>query len=304
MACISKVLQNAIGKGENLKAEVFDERKCLLGEGPTSRTADNSLVMWVDIHNQQVHWRDTSNNVFGSFTTAEQVGFALPRKGGGTVLGVGDKLILRDPDGAESVLESCNASTEAPTGVKVRWNDAKIAPGGELFAGSMAYDITPHAGALYRISDNQKDARTIVSEVTISNGLDWTVAGDQFCYIDTLCHGLDIFDYSPQGISERRRLISFDQSSDIPDGMCIDAEDGIWVAFCGNQKLNRYSLDGTLTESVVMPVKNITSCCFAGENLDLLICTTAALGDPHTLLAGMTLILRPGVRGQKIREFV
>ena len=287
-----------------MKVEVFDERKCLLGEGPTSRTADNSLVMWVDIHNQQVHWRDTSNSEFGSFATMEQVGFALPRIGGGTVLGVGDRLILRDPDGAESVLESCNASTKSPSGVKVRWNDAKVAPGGELYAGSMAYDTTLHAGALYRISENLRDARAIVSKVTISNGLDWTLAGDQFCYIDTLSYGLDIFDYSPQGISDRRRLISFDPNSELPDGMCIDSEDGIWVAFFGNQKLNRYSLQGALTESIEMPVKNVTSCCFAGENLDLLICTTAALADPDTLLAGMTLILRPGVRGQKMREFI
>ncbi len=242
-------------------------------------------------------------NDLGTFPTTEDVGFALPRKGGGTVLGVGDKIILREPGGSERVLDSCNASTNSPDVVKVRWNDAKIAPGGELFAGSMAYDNTPGAGALYRISQNQSEARTIISSVTISNGLDWNVAGDHFFYIDTLSYGLDAYDYSSEGIFNRRRVISFNPDSELPDGMCIDSENGIWVAFCGNQKLNRYTLEGVLTESVEMPVKNVTSCCFAGEELDLIICTTAAVGDQESSQAGMTFVLEPGVKGQKMRDF-
>lgn len=286
-----------------MKIEVFDERKCLLGEGPSSRNENNSLVTWVDILNHQVLWRDINTSESGSFETAGQVGFALPRQGGGIIMGVADEVILREPNGNENLLRSCNASESAPAGVKVRWNDAKVAPGGELFAGSMAYDGMAGAGALYKISKGQREFTQLLSPVSISNGLDWNVTGDQFFYIDTLSYGLDIFDYSRNGISNRRRLVHFNPDFGFPDGMCIDGENGLWVAFFGGQKINRYSPEGTLTESIEMPVKNVTSCCFAGKDLEMLILTTAETGDEDSTLAGMTLFINPGVKGQKTREF-
>lgn len=251
----------------------------------------------------QVRWRDTNTSEVGLFSTSGEVGFALPRQGGGIVLGIADEIILREQNGKESKMSSCNASNNSSPGIKVRWNDAKVAPGGELFAGSMAYNGTAGAGTLYRISENQRELTQLLSPVSISNELDWNVAGDQFCYIDTLTYGLDIFDYSREGIANRQRLIHFDVSLGMPDGMCIDAEDGLRVAFWGGQKINRYSLKGVLTQSIEMPVKNVTSCCFAGEDLEMLILTTAETGDKDSTLAGVTLFVYPGVRGQRTREF-
>ncbi len=286
-----------------MKIEVFDERKCLLGEGPSSRNENNSLVTWVDILGHQVLWRDIYTSEVGSFRTLGEVGFALPRGGGGTVMGVADEIVLRESNGNENSMLSCNASKNAPTGIKVRWNDAKVAPGGELFAGSMACDGAAGAGALYKISENHCESTELLSPVSISNGLDWNVARDQFCFIDTLSYGLDIFDYSREGISNRRRLVHFDPDLGFPDGMCIDAEDGLWVAFFGGQKINRYSLERRLTQSVDVPVKHVPSCCFAGKDLEMLILTTAETGDEDSTLAGMTLFTYPGVRGQRTREF-
>ena len=48
-----------------------------------------------------------------------------------------------------------------------------------------------------------------------------------------------------------------------------------------------------------MPVKNITSCAFAGENLDMLIVTTASADDAENPKSGMTFALEPGIKGNK-----
>ena len=48
-----------------------------------------------------------------------------------------------------------------------------------------------------------------------------------------------------------------------------------------------------------MPVKNVTSCAFAGENLDKLIITTASTDDSDNSQSGMTFIGSPGVTGNK-----
>ena len=45
-----------------ISVEVFDERKCHLGEGPTSSGTGNNHVMWVNILENQVMWHNSESN--------------------------------------------------------------------------------------------------------------------------------------------------------------------------------------------------------------------------------------------------
>jgi sugar lactone lactonase YvrE len=110
---------------------------------------------------------------------------------------------------------------------------------------------------------------------------------------------LDKFDYSESGISNRRTLVEFDQSDGMPDGGCSDSEGGMWVGFWGGSHIRRYDSAGKKTHEIKMPVKNITSCSFAGENLDKLIITTASTDDAENFQSGMTFIGSPGITGNK-----
>jgi sugar lactone lactonase YvrE len=58
----------------------------------------------------------------------------------------------------------------------VRMNDGATDPDGRFYCGSMAYDVTPGAGTLYRLDPG--GVISVVREaVTISNGLAWTPDG-------------------------------------------------------------------------------------------------------------------------------
>jgi len=85
--------------------------------------------------------------------------------------------------------------------------------------------------------------------------------------------------------------------------MCMDSEDGIWVAFFGGSKVIRYSSHGETSMVIPMPVKNATSCAFAGQNLDQLIITTAKITDEDSKVSGMTFVATPGVKGKATIEF-
>jgi len=61
-----------------LKAEVFDSRRNVLGEGPTSSGAQNNHVMWVDIYGKAVRWRNLESGEIGEYQTPEDVGFVIP----------------------------------------------------------------------------------------------------------------------------------------------------------------------------------------------------------------------------------
>lgn len=287
-----------------MKLEVFDERRCILGEGPTSSGSDNNVVTWVDILGHKVFWKDMITHQIGSFDTAAEVGFCLPSADGGHVLGHASGITLRDKTGSETPLLRSGDSIE-PLNSQLRWNDAKVSPDGDLFAGTMAFDGRKDAGALYRIPRSGKSIERLISPVSISNGLDWSPDGTLFYFIDTLTFRLDVFDNSASGISNRKTLIHFNETDGMPDGMCSDAEGGLWVAFWGGQSLRRYDTSGNLTLQVMLPAKNVTSCIFAGVDLDTLIITTAKLDDdgPESMQSGMTFMIKPGVKGMRTRFF-
>ena len=65
-------------------------------------------------------------------------------------------------------------------------------------------------------------------------------------------------------------------SNGMTDGMCIDSDDNLWIAFWGGSRIEKRSgKDGSLLATVKVDAKNVTSCCFIGEKLDTLFITTS-----------------------------
>ena len=69
-----------------------------------------------------------------------------------------------------------------------------------------------------------------------------------------------------------------DQPGVVPDGLTVDAEGGIWVAWWGGGTVSRYAPDGSLLASLELPVQRPTSCAFGGPELATLFVTTARAG--------------------------
>jgi sugar lactone lactonase YvrE len=82
----------------------------------------------------------------------------------------------------------------------------------------------------------------------------------------------------------------------------------VWLALWDGWALRRYRPDGTLERVVDLPVSNVTSCAFGGDDLGDLYVTSASKGlseaelraQPH---AGGLFMLRPGVTGRAPNRF-
>lgn len=281
-----------------MQIEIFDHRRCTLGEGPTSSGGSNSQVMWVDIIGKKILTKDILTGQTTEESTEEEVGFALPGEESGVVVGYASGAKFVTASGTSIDLPSWREISPDSETTPVRWNDAKVSPYQQLFAGTMAFDATPGAGGLYLIDSSGRQIQELIPNVSISNGLDWSPAKDKFYYIDTLTFSVVEYDYNQQGIANPRILISFDKGDVLPDGMCVDAEGGLWVAFWNGGCINRYDSHGKISGSYPLPVKNVTSCAFGGPNLDILIITTAALTDEDNPDSGKTFMAKPGVQGQ------
>ena len=167
----------------------------------------------------------------------------------------------------------------------------------------MAFEVTPHVAALYRLDADLKVSR-MVGDVTLSNGLGWSPDGRQMYYIDSVTQGVDVFDFDPAdgSLGERRRLITIPPGEGLPDGMTVDAEGGLWIALHGSGSIRRYLPDGRVDRVVRVPPKMVTCCAFGGPDLTDLYITTMCLGLSEDglraqPLAGALFRCRPGVRG-------
>lgn len=298
------------------EVSVFDSRVCRLGEGPhyDERTG---WVVWVDILGSRVVWRDMAGAEVGESATAGHVGAAVPRRDGGLVLCLPDGPVLADADGTLHPLRTY-AQADAAAGITrpadaptLRSNDAKADPAGRLWLGTMAYAGTPGAGALYRLDPGAEAPRRMVGDVTISNGLGWSPDGSTMYYIDTPTRRIDAFAYDPAtgGLGRRSVFATIEPAGDqdkagFPDGLCVDAEGGVWVALWNGGAVRRYTPGGRLDRIVTVPTPLVTSCAFAGEEFTTLIITTAAGSQPADENAGRTYACQPGdVAGRPVDRY-
>jgi sugar lactone lactonase YvrE len=290
--------------------EIFDRRTCQLGEGPyyEDRTG---RVGWVDILGRAVLWHELATGRTGALGTAAHVGAAVPRAGGGLVLCLPEGPMLLDEDGDRRHLgtfaEADVAAGDDPDAPRPqrRANDAKADPFGRLWLGTMAYDETAGAGALYRLDPGAERPVRVLADITVSNGLGWSPDGTRMYYADTPTQRIDVFDYDRASgeLANRRPFVEIEPEVGKPDGMCVDAQGGVWVALWDGGAVRRYTPDGALDRVVEVGTPLTTSCAFVGERYDQLVITTASLGTEDAK-AGLTYRYRPGdVTGRPVDRY-
>lgn len=289
-----------------MKPIVWDSRKCHVGEGPVATGALLSKIYWVDILNNKVLWRDLNSDESGEIETSENVSFVLPRANGGLILGNAQGPDALAATGAIERLPGRPEADGSQDPVPMRWNDAKVGPCGEIWMGTKASGETDRVG-LHRLSADGSETTRILSGMKLSNGMDWSPDGKTFYLIDTVALALYAFDYESGEISNQRRAISFDAGAQqYPDGMTVDGEGCLWIAFWNGNCIRRYSPDFQLIDTLEFPVRFVSSCAFAGPDLKTLVVTTAigddGWHDEHES-AGMTFIVETDVKGKAAYVF-
>ncbi len=222
-----------------------------------------------------------------------------PRRGGGAVIGVERGFALEEPDGTVVTL------SELWTDPGVRMNEGGCDPDGRFYCGTMAYDKTPGAAALFRL-DPDRSTHVVLDHLTISNGIEWSPDGSRAYFNDTDTYRVDVFDYDRDaGLVNRRAFYSVPREDGRPDGLTVDAEGGVWVALNHSGTVRRFTPDGLPDTVVEVEPRQVTACTFGGDRLDELFITTSrenlpASDDPR---AGSLFRADVGVPGLPAREF-
>lgn len=277
----------------------------VLGEGPIWSPSQRSLY-WVDIKGPALHRLGLDDGQRQSWPMSERIGFAVERANGeGFVVG------LKTTGFALLSLPECDIrplghpEADLPTN---RFNDAKADASGRLWAGTMDDSEREPSGWLYRLDPDGRWQRCDGPYV-VTNGPAIDPQRQILYHTDSANRTVYAFDLKPDGnLAGKRVFVQLGSDEGFPDGMTVDTEGGVWVAHFGGARVTRFDPHGRVKSIIHLPVSQVTSCCFAGDDLDQLYITTASVNlDTDTLrnqpLAGGLFLAVPGVRGLATARF-
>lgn len=168
---------------------------------------------------------------------------------------------------------------------EVRFNDGRSDPAGNFWVGSMKNNIASD-GALLKAGKGlgKMFCLAIDGKVTvwreglgISNTLCWSPDGKSFYSGDTLENVIYRYSYDQAdgSIADEISFFSGDPRG-APDGSAMDSEGNLWNCRFGGGSVLCVAPDGSVREVISIPVSNVTTCCFGGQERKTLFITTAA----------------------------
>jgi sugar lactone lactonase YvrE len=275
--------------------ECIADVKAVLGEGPVWVAREQALY-WVDIPERKVfRWSEADGA--GAIGVPMHVCSLVPRACGGFI-GAGYDGFLAIGPGLEPTLI---ADPEPELGSN-RFNDGKVDRRGRFWAGTMDRTEREASGSLYRLDPDRSWTR-IDSGYKVTNGPAFSVDGRTMYHTDSARQIVYAFDLADDGSALNRRVfLQFGEDEGYPDGMTVDAEDCLWIAFWDGWCVRRFSPEGERLSELRVPVQRPTSCAFGGPDLDRLFITSASrdLKDDQLAVqpsAGGLFMTMPGVKG-------
>ena len=245
-------------------------------EGP--RWHDGAL--WVsDMHAQEV-LRVTSDGDADVVARVAGDPSGLGWRPDGTMLIVSMRdrqLLARAPDGTVAVAADC--SGVAPHEI----NDLVVDARGHAFISQFGYDF--HGGGTFRraplLRVDPDGAIAVASDgLKMANGMVVTGDGTTLVVAESTGKDLVAFDLGTDGELSNRRVWA--PLPEYPDGICIDGEDGVWIASPVGDRCLRVVEGGDVTDVVEVPGRHAIACAIGGEDgHTLFVCTSPTHGQPE-----------------------
>ena len=282
-----------------MKATLLLDARATLGEGAWWHV-DTHQLFWVDIEERKLHVFRPGDGQTRTIDVGERIGTVVLTTTHQALVALQTGIFELDL-ADESLTLITNPLEGMPD---IRFNDGKCDPAGRLWVGSMHLATQAEMASLYCL-DTDGTITQMRDNITISNGIVWSLDHQIMYYIDTPTDCVQAFDYdlATARISHPRVVVRVPAEAGHPDGMAIDAEGMLWIAHWGGGRVIRWDpTTGERLREVEVPAPYVTSCAFGGDDLKTLYITTArtALSTEQRTLyphSGGLFSVEPGVKG-------
>jgi sugar lactone lactonase YvrE len=163
-------------------------------------------------------------------------------------------------------------------------NDMVVDRHGHAFVSQFGYDF--HGGADLRAApllriDPDGSVHEAAPDLRMANGMAITADGATLVVAESAGRCLVGFDLADDGTLTNRRQWAELPEGDYPDGICIDAEDQVWIAGPASDRFVCVREGGEVTAVVDVPGRHAIACAIGGvDGHTLFMCTSPTHGQP------------------------
>lgn len=250
------------------------------GEGAVWHAA-RGVLLWVDITGCCVH-ATAADGTTSTVGLADQTGALAPAADGALVAGIGRTVArVALPDGDVTPVATTPGSDRP-----ARTNDAGVDPDGRLWLGTMARSEDEGHGTVLRL-DGPDELAVVQRGVSVPNGPVWSPDGATMYLTDTPTQQVRAYAYDRQSgaLGPDRVVVDTTDLDGDPDGMAVDADGNLWIAFFGGWAVRCFTPAGELVRALPLPVAQVTRPAFGGPDGRTLFVTTSRRGLDADALA-------------------
>lgn len=257
------------------------QAKAHLGEGTLWDARDGS-VYWLDVEAPIIRWLDLETGAQNSYVPPASVSALAVRDKGGFIASSAQGFVVVDP--AAGTFEPLVEPRDDPSAARL--NDGALDRQGRYWSGSVDNAVAGgdpsgwkegSRAALYRLDIDGRTCK-LDGGFIATNGPVIGLDGKTLYLNDSLARATYQYDLRDDGtLGERRVFNSYDTSFGYPDGMTVDADGCIWIAFFQDRYLRRFDTTGKLVSKHELPVRQGTRPAFGGPDLDRLFLSSASL---------------------------
>lgn len=271
----------------------------ILGEGPVW-IASRERLFWVDIIGQRLWALALADDRIESWAMPERIGWVVERSGTPDLLvGLKSGIVALSLDPV-SIRPLHAPEPDRPDN---RLNDAQVDAAGRLWFGSKDDHDQEASGAFYRLDPGGRPVR-VDDGYRVTNGPAFSPDGTVLYHTDSGPGLVYRFAVAADGtLGPREIFLRFEAGWGSPDGMTTDAEGCLWIAHWGGGRVTRFDPAGRAMRSVALPATNITSCAFAGDDMDRLFVTSSSIDAGGAPFAGALFEVDAGVVGGPTYRF-
>jgi sugar lactone lactonase YvrE len=262
----------------NLPFKVVASPYCFL-EAPRS---DGNVLWFTDLLLGGLYRLSSDGAIEVFLKDSKHIGGVVINDDGAIICGGSAGLTWIYPDTAQTGVLLNSVNGQPLPGANDMYPDGK----GGLYFGTLShageYGKPPSLTALYRITA-EGEVRLLRDALKFSNGIGVSPDGRRLYHNESLL-GTFVYEVQADGNIGNRALFSTKEDC---DGLTVDAEGGVWIAYFATGELIRHRPDGSVDRRVPVPHKVVTSACFGGaDNRDLYV-TTAGNKGIDALMKGV-----------------
>ena len=156
------------------------------------------------------------------------------------------------------------------------FNDGAVDRQGRFLVGTFnSDDMDAPDGSLMRL-DTDGSLHILASGFALCNGMGVSPDGRTVYLTEMRRNTIHAFDYDPDTgeASGQRDFVVVPDEDGAPDGLVVDAKGYVWSAHWGGWRVTRYDPAGKIDRVYKLPVEQVTSLGFGGDEMtDLYVCS-------------------------------